>query len=506
MRTPRRSATLAALLAAPLVALVLAGGGGGAAAAPGGGAAAGRVVPMIVVLRGLSVAEQLDRRGAPSSESEQRAWSADAFHAQEDVLARLAAAGLPLVPTHRFTRLANGFAAPLGPAQVAALGSDPAVAGVYPDRAVTALPLASAPRLRRPRSLDGSGITVAAIGVDTAAASALAARILRDAPGAVVTPLALGAAPTASTLIAALERGADPNGDGDCHDAARIVVAGAVDPLAATFPKGPLPWAAADVVACDSLVVAGSSLAASAATAAAAALVGAARPRLGAEDLGALVEQARTPAGAVDLARALAAEVVVRRWWWRASASLVSVRSISSRTLPVALSATPAGTVVPNRMTLRPGGGAAELVTVRAPVADLAVTLVASIPGGPPVRLAVPGVPRRSPAPLVTARLSGPASPSDASPARLALDLAAPAGALTVELATASGRPLGVLARLREVAAGRTVLALTGRAPGGARLAPGSYGLRVVAEGADGQSRATVGLRFEIGRTTTSSR
>jgi hypothetical protein len=52
---------------------------------------------------------------------------------------------------------------------------------------------------------------------------------------------------------------------------------------------------------------------------------------------------------------------------------------------------------------------------------------------------------------------------------------------LDVELWTADGRRLGLLARLRDLLPGRYAFGLTGRGPGGAVLAPGRYRLRVYA-------------------------
>ena len=55
-------------------------------------------------------------------------------------------------------------------------------------------------------------------------------------------------------LIAGLERAVDPNGDGDAHDAARIALAGVVEPFAA-FADGPAADAVTGADALDTLVV-----------------------------------------------------------------------------------------------------------------------------------------------------------------------------------------------------------------------------------------------------------
>ena len=56
-------------------------------------------------------------------------------------------------------------------------------------------------------------------------------------------------------VLAGLEAGVDPNGDGDAHDAARIALVGVVEPFA-SFPDGPLARAAAGALRLDMLVVA----------------------------------------------------------------------------------------------------------------------------------------------------------------------------------------------------------------------------------------------------------
>ncbi len=56
-------------------------------------------------------------------------------------------------------------------------------------------------------------------------------------------------------LLAGIELAVDPNEDGDAHDAARITLAGVVEPFAA-FADGPLALAAAGASALDSLLVA----------------------------------------------------------------------------------------------------------------------------------------------------------------------------------------------------------------------------------------------------------
>jgi hypothetical protein len=105
--------------------------------------------------------------------------------------------------------------------------------------------------------------------------------------------------------------------------------------------------------------------------------------------------------------------------------------------------------------------------------------------------------------PVVSAvALSGKSfAPSDRSPAVLSLvagrvDGAAerpqilPLERLEVELYRGKKR-LGLLVRLRDLLPGRYALGVTGRGPGGARLRPGAYALRIVGVPV-GKGRATV--------------
>jgi hypothetical protein len=65
-----------------------------------------------------------------------------------------------------------------------------------------------------------------------------------------------------------------------------------------------------------------------------------------------------------------------------------------------------------------------------------------------------------------------------------------PVGLLEVELWTAGGRRLGVLARLRDVLPGRYAFGLTGRGPHGNVLPDGTYVLRLRAHAVDGDDGA----------------
>ena len=78
-----------------------------------------------------------------------------------------------------------------------------------------------------------------------------------------------------------------------------------------------------------------------------------------------------------------------------------------------------------------------------------------------------------------------------------------PVGLLEVELWSADGRRLGVLARLRDVLPGRYAFGLTGRGPDGSVLQEGTYVLRLRAhsvDGDDGTPPSTAEAVFTITR------
>jgi hypothetical protein len=60
------------------------------------------------------------------------------------------------------------------------------------------------------------------------------------------------------------------------------------------------------------------------------------------------------------------------------------------------------------------------------------------------------------------------------------------------------GRRLGRLVRVRNLLPGRYAFGLTGRGPGGGRLARGAYVLRVIGTPVGGGSSTTVDLAFRI--------
>src|SRR5438552_9391176 len=88
----------------------------------------------VVVLRTPSVAQRL-LRARFATEQQERAWTAQAYAAQQQVLVNLAAHGLGIRPDYSFARVLDGFSAVLDPRAQALLEQDPSVAGVYPVRA-----------------------------------------------------------------------------------------------------------------------------------------------------------------------------------------------------------------------------------------------------------------------------------------------------------------------------------------------------------------------------------
>jgi hypothetical protein len=135
---------------------------------------------MIVVMNAPSLAQRVQQAGGIASDDQERRWTAQALSAQQDVLLRLDAKGIFVKPDMRFTRVLNGFAAPLDASTAAVLERMPQIAGVYRVRVAYPATLTSTP-LRAAAlgaglgairaslvGLDGNGITVALLdtGVD----------------------------------------------------------------------------------------------------------------------------------------------------------------------------------------------------------------------------------------------------------------------------------------------------------------------------------------------------
>lgn len=296
--------------------------------------------------------------------------------------------------------------------------------------------------------------------------------------------------------------------------------------------------------------VTGSS-AAAAVVAGAAALVAEARPALSALELkSALVGSAgrlgrstgplavtTQGGGLVDPAHAATAELVVEPATlafgraqgptWSATRTM-TVRNVTTRPLEVAFALVPdapgasplAFTAAPNRLSLKAGASADVAVGVTAtgePPAGAGGVLVVSAEGAQAVRVPWAVAKREAESePLVgDVRISHHVfSPSDRAPVVVAfragrVDATAageaiePVGLLELELWTAAGRRLGVLARLRDVLPGRYAFGLTGRGPQGKVLREGSYVLRLRAhpvDGDDGSRPSTAEAVFTVER------
>ena len=296
--------------------------------------------------------------------------------------------------------------------------------------------------------------------------------------------------------------------------------------------------------------VTGSS-AAAAVVAGAAALVAQARPGLTALELksalvgsagrlrreGGPVAVTAQGGGLVDPAHAASAELAAEPATlafgraegatWSATRTL-TVRNVSNRRLEVGFGLVPDGagapplsfSAAPAGLALRPGEAREVTIGVAAAgetPAGAGGVLVVSADGAQPVRIPW-AVARRDAerAPLVgDVQISHHSfSPSDRAPVVLAFragrvdrtgdgETIEPVGVLELELWTAAGRRLGVLARLRDVLPGRYAFGLTGRGPNGGILPEGSYVLRLRAhpvDGDDGTRPSTAEAVFTITR------
>jgi minor extracellular serine protease Vpr len=274
---------------------------------------------VLVVLRSPSMAQRVTMNGGAATQRKERTWTRSALAAQRQLLTELSTRGIRPQIQFSFTRVLNGFSAPLDARAIAVLERRPEVAGVYPVRVAypasvssellrangLAGSASSLPSLRLP-GFDGRGVTIAlldtgvdrahpylrghvlpgvdVVGGDPEVKAALdpggtgrlerhgteTAGILAGArgiaPGASVLPIRVagwqrdqtgGWAVYARTdqLIAGLERAVDPNLDGDAHDAARIALVGAAVSYGA-FADSPEARAINGALQLDTLVVA----------------------------------------------------------------------------------------------------------------------------------------------------------------------------------------------------------------------------------------------------------
>ncbi len=266
----------------------------------------------------------------------------------------------------------------------------------------------------------------------------------------------------------------------------------------------------------------------------AAALLSEARPGLSAEDLGSLLTGSARPfgagqtaagAGLVDPGASAVGEVTASATslafgpWngpnWHAKQQL-TVRNVSSRPLILTLaSSSRLVEVDPETLRLEPGQTATAQVVAAASSRPALALIGGSVTvrptGGQVLRIPWAIVFRPFAGDLIgPLRVTPPSfAPSDSKPAVLTVVAGRIAGRASVEiepvarldvlLYTSAGRYLGVLARVPDLLPGAYEFGLTGRAPNGQVLAPGSYEIRLVARPTlpGPPSRAKIAFRIE---------
>ena len=89
---------------------------------------------VLVVLRSPSMAQRVAQNGGVASQQKERVWTRSALAAQRQLLAELSTHGIRPQIQFSYSRVLNGFSAPLDARGIAVLERRPEVAGVYPVR------------------------------------------------------------------------------------------------------------------------------------------------------------------------------------------------------------------------------------------------------------------------------------------------------------------------------------------------------------------------------------